>query len=50
MAGTKHLGPTISSTLASTAPLFGLGFGALVLGEELSVSTVAGESIPRISG
>ena len=42
MAGTKHLGPTIASTLASTAPLFGLAFGALVLGERLSPSTVLG--------
>jgi drug/metabolite transporter (DMT)-like permease len=42
MAGTKHLGPTIAMTLASTAPLFGLAFGVLLLGEPLGVSTLVG--------
>lgn len=35
MAGTQRLGATISSTLASTAPLFGVALGVLLLGEYL---------------
>ena len=42
IAGTLHLGPTISSTLSSTAPFFGLLFGVLILGEALSLGTIAG--------
>ena len=36
MAGTRILGPTISSTLASTAPLFGVALGVVLLAETLS--------------
>ena len=42
MAGTRILGPTISSTLASTAPLFGVGLGVLMLAEELSWEVAVG--------
>lgn len=35
MVGTKILGPTISSTMSSTSPLFGLALGVWVLGEDL---------------
>lgn len=37
MAGTRLLGPTISSTLSSTAPVFGVAFGVLILGEALTL-------------
>lgn len=36
MAGTRLLGPTISSTLSATAPLFGISFGLFILGETLT--------------
>jgi len=42
MAGTQYLGATISSTLASTAPLFGVALGVLVLGEHLSLDIAFG--------
>lgn len=42
MAGTRHLGPTISSTLSATAPLFGVALGVLLLGERLGVSVSIG--------
>ena len=42
MAGTRRLGPTISSTLSSTSPLFGVAFGVLLLGEALTPATVLG--------
>ena len=42
MLGIRHLGPTISSTLAATAPLFGLALGFLVLAEALSVEVAVG--------
>ncbi len=42
MAGTRMLGPTISSTLSSTAPLFGIALGYLVLGESLSAPVLVG--------
>ncbi|MDX1514509.1 MAG: EamA family transporter [Gammaproteobacteria bacterium] len=42
LAGTRLLGPTISSTLSSTAPLFGVSLGYLVLGEELTLPIVLG--------
>ncbi len=42
LAGTRWLGPTVSATLSSTAPLFGLALGVLVLGEALSVEVAAG--------
>lgn len=32
----KHLGPTLSSTLSATSPLFGAAFGILILGEMLT--------------
>lgn len=42
MAGTKYLGATISSTLASTSPLFGVALGVLLLGEYLGVDIAVG--------
>lgn len=42
MAGVKRLGPTISSTLSSTSPLFGIAFGVLLLGETLTPSVLWG--------
>lgn len=42
MAGTRILGPTISSTLAATAPLFGVGLGFFLLSESLSWEIVTG--------
>ncbi len=42
MAGTRLLGPTLSSTLSSTAPLFGVLLGVLVLGEALTLPVVMG--------
>jgi drug/metabolite transporter (DMT)-like permease len=42
MAGTRLLGPTISSALSSTAPLFGVLLGVLVLGESLTLPVVSG--------
>ena len=42
MAGTKLLGPTVTSTLAGTSPLFGVTMGVLVLGENLSPALLAG--------
>lgn len=40
--GTQLLGPTISSTVASTAPLFSVTLAALILHERLSAPVVAG--------
>ena len=42
MAGTQYLGATISSTLASTSPLFGVALGVLMLGEHLGVNIALG--------
>ena len=42
MAGTRILGPTISSTLSSTAPLFGVALGVVLLAETLSWEIVLG--------
>lgn len=42
VAGVRHLGPTLSSTLASTSPLFGTALGILWLGESLSWPVAAG--------
>jgi drug/metabolite transporter (DMT)-like permease len=42
LAGTRHLGPTVSSTLSATAPLFSLALGVLVLGEAMTVQVTAG--------
>ncbi|MCB1740744.1 MAG: DMT family transporter [Gammaproteobacteria bacterium] len=42
MAGTARLGPTISSTLASVAPFFGLLFGVLLLGEQVGLPLLFG--------
>jgi len=36
VAGMRYLGPTLSSTLASTSPLFGTAMGILILGEVLT--------------
>lgn len=36
MAGTRLLGPTISSTLSATSPLFGVALGVVLLAETLS--------------
>jgi DME family drug/metabolite transporter len=40
--GTRRLGPTISSTVESTAPLFAVAGGVLVLSEHLTLSTLLG--------
>lgn len=40
--GIRYLGPTLSSTLSSTSPLFGLALGILVLGEALTWQTALG--------
>jgi drug/metabolite transporter, DME family len=42
MAGTQYLGATISSTLASTSPLFGVALGVLLLGEYLGLDIAFG--------
>lgn len=42
ITGTNYLGPTLSSTLAGTSPLFGVSLGVLVLGERLSPATLVG--------
>jgi DME family drug/metabolite transporter len=42
MAGTAMLGPTITTTLASTGPLFGLVFGVMILGEAFTVPVAIG--------
>ena len=42
VAGVRHLGPTLSSTLASTSPLFGTALGVLWLGEVLSWPVAVG--------
>lgn len=42
LAGTKLLGPTISSTLSSTSPLFGVALGVFALGEALTAPVLAG--------
>lgn len=36
VAGMRYLGPTLSSTLAATSPLFGTAMGMLILGELLT--------------
>ena len=42
MLGTRLLGPTIASTLAATAPLFGVGLGILLLSEPLTAEVGVG--------
>ncbi len=42
MAGTRLLGPTISSTVSSTAPMFGVFLGVLVLKESLTLPVIIG--------
>lgn len=42
LAGTQRLGPSISSTLSATSPLFGVSLGALVLGERLTAPVLLG--------
>ncbi|MBT7667709.1 MAG: DMT family transporter [Rhodospirillaceae bacterium] len=37
-----YLGPTPTSTLAATSPLFGAAFGVLILGEQLTLPIVVG--------
>lgn len=44
-AGNQYLGPTISNTIASVAPMVGVAFGVLVLGEVLDPLTVLGATI-----
>jgi drug/metabolite transporter (DMT)-like permease len=40
--GVRHLGPTLTSTLAATSPLFGVAFGVSLLGETLTLPVIAG--------
>lgn len=40
--GTRRLGPTVSSTVESTSPLFAVAGGVLVLAEHLTLSTLLG--------
>jgi drug/metabolite transporter, DME family len=42
LAGMRHLGPTLASTLTSTAPFFGAGLGIFWLGEVLNWPTAVG--------
>lgn len=42
VAGMRHLGPTLTSTLSSTSPLFGTAMGVLWLGEVLTLETALG--------
>ena len=42
LAGLKFLGPTLSSTLTSTAPLFAVGLGIIFLDEVLNFSITIG--------
>ncbi len=42
LVGTKYLGPTVSSTLSGTSPLFGVALGVLVLGEGLTPAVLIG--------
>ena len=42
VAGMRYLGPTLTSTLSSTSPLFGAALGVLWLGESLTWSTALG--------
>jgi len=42
LAGMRFLGPTLSSTLTSTAPLFGVGLGIIFLGEILTIPIAIG--------
>ena len=45
LAGLKFLGPTLSSTLTSTAPLFAVGLGIIFLDEVLNFSIAIGTLI-----
>ncbi len=36
VAAIRHIGPTLTTTLAATSPLFGAAFGILILGEVLT--------------
>ena len=40
--GVRFLGPTLTSTVSATTPLFGVGFGVLLLGERLTVPIASG--------
>ena len=49
LAGIRHLGPTLSSTLASTAPLFGALFAVLILDESMTPALLVG-TVAIVSG
>lgn len=42
VAGIRYLGPTLSGTLSSTSPFFGVALGVLWLGEELTWAVAGG--------
>ena len=42
LAGVRYLGPTLTSTLASTSPLFAAVFAILILGESLTLAVPIG--------
>jgi len=42
LAGVRYLGPTLTSTLASTSPLFAAVFAILILGESLTLAVLIG--------
>jgi len=42
LAGVRYLGPTLTSTLASTAPLFAAVFAIFILGESLTLPVLIG--------
>jgi drug/metabolite transporter (DMT)-like permease len=49
MAGTRYLGPTVSSTLAATSPVFGVALGVVLLGERLGGAVAMG-TLAIVSG
>jgi drug/metabolite transporter (DMT)-like permease len=48
VASVKHAGVTVSAVLSSTAPLFALPLGALILGERITPSAIAGTIVTVI--
>lgn len=40
--GVRYLGPTLTSTVSATTPLFGAGFGVFLLGEHLTLPITLG--------
>ncbi len=40
--GVRFMGPTLTSTVSATTPLFGAGFGVFLLGEHLTLPIAAG--------